>query len=140
MSDRMAAGYVPDWDIDLANGEQGQLIALNMLEDIVAGRLRVEVKRDSKFTKTGRLYVEREQNARNRGVWKPSGLMTTTAQAWAFLCNNDQGLFIVDTPWLQRAVDSAAKHPSNHGQEKDGDNPTKGICVSLNHFTITRVA
>lgn len=138
MNDRMAEGYVPNWDIDLAHGEQGQLIAFDMLKDIVAGRIHVEVKRDSRFNKTGRLYVECQQNARNRGVWKPSGLRTTTAQAWAFLCNDNQGLFIVDTPWLERAVESAAKHPSNHGYEKDGDNPTKGICVTLNHFTITR--
>lgn len=136
---RMAAGYVPAWDIDLADGEQGQLIAFDMLKDIVAGRIRVEVKRDSKFANTGRLYIEHEQNARNRGVWSPSGLMTSTAQAWAFLCNNDQGLFVVGTPWLKRAVERARQHPSNHGAERDGDNPTRGICVQLNHLTLTRV-
>ncbi len=137
---RMAAGYVPAWDIDLAYGEQGQLIAFDMLKDIVAGRIRVEVKRDSKFANTGRLYVEHEQNARNRGIWKPSGLLTSTAQAWAFLCNNDQGLFVVDTPWLKRAVEKANQHPTNRVAERDGDNPTRGVCVQLNHFTLTRAA
>lgn len=139
MNDRMATGYVPDWDIDLAHGEQGQLIALDMLQDIVAGRIRVEVKRDSGFIKSGRLYIETEQNPMRRGIWKPSGISISKAQAWAFLCNNDQGLFIVDSPWLKRAVEEAAKHPSNHAAEKDGDNPTRGICISLNHFGLKRL-
>lgn len=131
-------GYEPRFDINLPFGQEGELIVLQKLRSITDGGLRIEVKRDRRFQDTGRLYVETEQNAFNRGVWKPSGINTTAAEAWVFLCNNDCGLFLIDTPWLKRAVEEAGKHKSNHCTEQDGDNPTRGICIFLNHLALTR--
>jgi len=137
--DRITTGHKPGWDIDLGFGQQGEIIVLDIIQSIANGSIRCEVKRDRQFQKTGRLYVEQEQNARNRGVWKPSGLSTSTATVWAFLVNDGQGLIVVDTPWLKRAVMEAAKHKSNHCEERDGDNPTRGVCIELNHLKISRM-
>jgi hypothetical protein len=138
VNDRVAIGHKPEWDVDLAYGQQGELVVLDMIKAIANGTVRCEIKRDRGFLKSGRLYIEHEQNARNRGIWKPSGILTSTAQAWAFLVNNGQGLIVVDTPWLKRAVARAAEHPSNHASERDGDNPTRGVCIELNHLKISR--
>jgi hypothetical protein len=139
MTDRISAGYEPNWDLDLAFGEQGQLIVLDMIKAIANGTIRCEVKRDRRFQDTGRLYIEHYQDRRNTGIWKPSGLLHLPgSQAWAFLVNNGQGLFIVDTPWLKRAVAMAAEYQGNHVEERDGDNPTRGIAIHLTHLEKTR--
>lgn len=138
MTERIAAGHEPRWDLDLSFGKQGELLVLNVIQSIANGTCQCEVKRDRQFQKTGRLYIELEQNPGNRGIWVPSGLAKSRAPAWAFLCNNDQGLFLVDTPWLKRAVELAAQFKANHAAERDGDNPTRGVCITLTHLQATR--
>ena len=61
------------FDIDLQYGQ----VAENLVESLITGKLKVEVKRDRMSEKTGNIAIEFEC----RGA--PSGIKATTAEWWA---------------------------------------------------------
>lgn len=62
---RKADGYEPRFDIDASYGRQGELFVSSIIDALTGGS--VEVKRDSRFAKTGNVYVEYECRKRGPG-------------------------------------------------------------------------
>lgn len=127
MDVRKADGYEPRFDIDAEYGRQGELFVSSIIEALATGS--VEVKRDSRFSKTGNVYVEYE--CRKRGVWKKSGIATTEAELWAFVLGDSNVVFVVPTSSLKELVLELWQNPKNRREETDGDCPSKGVIVPV---------
>jgi hypothetical protein len=109
-------GFNPHFDLDLKFGEKYQ----NELQEIFNNK-KIEVKTDKICQRTGNVFVEIE----SRG--KASGIMTTTADYWAFcLWKEDrkkQNWILIPTNRLKKIM---VKFPIKNG----GDYFTsKGHCV-----------
>lgn len=124
------------FDLDFKRGAQGEIFVDDVRKMLADGSGTIEVKTDDKFIESKRLYVEEECRGRD-GIWRPSGLAVTKAHLWAFVFGEQPGMMVVETEWLRRAVVEAKQHPSNRVECKYGENPTKGTCVSINHFIKT---
>ena len=116
--------YNPDWDIDLAFGEEGEQLVRTIL-GLAAEQLEVKRKRciDTKF------YVEVAHSPGATGNYKPSGINTTRATYWAYVVGDTGIVFIVPTGLLKDAARGALRV-----EEYDGDNPTKGRLVSVDEI------
>ena len=73
------------------------------------------------------LYVEQEQNAWNRGEWKPSGFSTSDAEVWVFEVDDTGVYFVVPAARIRRALDLGLGTPKDCG----GSNPTRGRLLNL---------
>lgn len=134
MTDRLATGYQPNFDIDAEIGRQGELIVWDYIESLRNGA-SVEVKTDERFAETGKIYLEFEC----RGV--PSGFATTNAELWCHVlgASHQASVLIWDVAQLRRACRALYKD-SQDGQDgyvkecKRGSHPTRGICAPLLTF------
>lgn len=128
------------FDLDMKRGKQGELFVSDIRDAFASGTSRIEVKTDFRFFESMRFYIETECRGRD-GVWRPSGLNVTRAQLWAIVLGNLPGMMIFDTDWLRRAVAvSAGMSGSNILSCDYGENPTKGVVVTLHHLRMARDA
>ena len=120
-TDRLADGYEPDFDIDYQVGHQAELFVKSLIDSLAAGR--IEVKRDARAADTGNIYVETE--CKRMGVYRPSGIAATKADAWAFVLSDDL-VVITTTTGLRRAME----HGSIAGCPR-GSHPTRGVLIRI---------
>ena len=115
-----------DFTIDVEHGETAERAAARILN---VESVEVKAKRYDDST----YYVEYHQNPRNVGEWFPSGISTTEATHWVFIyCENEVALTVtVDV--LKEAGRAAYADPTTR-REIGGDNPTRGILVSLDQI------
>lgn len=125
------------FDLDMKRGAQGELWVEDLRKILAEGSGTVECKTDARYVQTRRFYIEHEQRHRD-GVWRPSGIAVTKATLWVLKAGEHALALIIETAWLKRARDLAAKHPSNHKSCDYGDNPTRGIVVTMEHILATR--
>ena len=91
--------YQPQFDLDLAFGQQG--------EELVKAGLtgKVEVKTDRRVQETGNIYVEVYQFSKpDRSDQRKSGLATTTAEWWAIATVNNIGFISIKTDELKALI------------------------------------
>jgi hypothetical protein len=115
-----------DFTVDLVRGEIAERAAAMIL---VTESVEVKTKRrDDSF-----YYVEYEQNPYGRGDWFPSGIKTTKATHWVFIyCENEVALTV--TVDVLKEAGRAAYADHENRREIGGDNPTRGILVSLDQI------
>lgn len=93
-----------------------------------------EVKSDMAAQRYGNLYFENQQNARNLGIWRPSGLSTTEATVWFHAAGTPSRtllIYVLRTNDLRRHINEAK--PSTGYTA--GDNPTKGWLLPAHTIT-----
>lgn len=126
-SGRVVTGRAePRFDIDYKYGHKGEVHVAELLENIASGNGRVEVKRkryvDMYF------YVETHCDKGRTGVFAPSGISVSTADAWVFVLA-DTGMSVVfPAETLRVMLDDAS---SQDRQEDDGNCPTRGKLVNF---------
>jgi hypothetical protein len=129
-ADRIAEGYVPDFDIDAAVGAQGVLFVATAM-DAIEHLESAEVKTDEASLRTGNVYIELE--CWKSGQWVPSGA-NRQAVIWAHVVAS--GLVIFAPREQVRAV--ALKY----GKPREcmrGSNPTRGRTIPIPQFTAALV-
>jgi hypothetical protein len=119
--------FGPNFQQDLAYGEEGEQIVQGFLTSLSDGSF--EVKRDR--YRNGRMVVETEQSPQNRG-WQPSGLKTTKATWWVYLFSND-GFVIVSTDRLKKFIKHNFTLEDKRLFAVDSDNPAKGYLLMEHH-------
>ena len=86
------------FDLDFGYGRKGE----QLVDELLTGKITVEVKRDRKWFKTNNLYIETECYFLKTQAWEPSGLGVTEASYWAFVLQ--ESTLIVPTDVLRFAV------------------------------------
>lgn len=86
------------FDLDFSFGRQGELL----VEELLTGGKRVEVKRDRRWQDTGNVYIETDCFFTKNNQWAPSGLSVTEAEYWAFVLN--ETVIMLPTATLKHAV------------------------------------
>lgn len=84
----------PKWDLDLKLGEAGEAL----VEKILSGGKKIEVKRDHIAATSGNLAIEYECNR------KPSGIAVTEAEWWAIVGSgeaDDKVVVLIETERLK---------------------------------------
>ena len=124
----MSRGYEPRWDIDEADGHQGELFVQWAMQAIMTGA-SVEIKTDRKSWSTGNLYIE--QQCWKSGQWVGSGIDAhhTKSAIWAHLVVGPTVLF-APTAFVRLVAE-------RHGRPTscpDGSNPTRGKVLPLGEF------
>lgn len=116
----------PRFDLDYSYGRQGELQIGEFLHWIASGNGQVEVKRkrylDLEF------YIETECDKGRKGVFEPSGISITTAEAWAFVIGETGISIIVPTSELRAMLDDVT---AKNKTETDGRCPTRGKLINL---------
>jgi hypothetical protein len=112
----------PRFDIDYEYGLQGELYVSDIRRAIEADR--IEVKRDSRWSATGNVYVEFECKGRK------SGIATTEAELWAFVLGDTNIAVFIPTATLKEFA-RRLHRAGRVAQETDGSHPTKGVLVPL---------
>jgi hypothetical protein len=120
---------MPDFDIDVAFGAQGELFVANII-DSLSKRGSVEVKMDARYADTGNVYVE--YKCKRADGWNWSGIATTQAAFWAFVLGMDTFCFVVETETLKDAVRERWGNPNSHVECTKGSHPTKGVILPVN--------
>lgn len=87
-----------DFDLDFSYGREGE----TLVEELLTGGKRVEVKRDRKWSSTGNLYIEVKCWYMRSQSWEDSGLSVTKAEYWAFVL--ETGVLIVPTDTISKAI------------------------------------
>ena len=87
-----------DFDLDYSFGLSGE----SLVNDLLTGGKRVEVKRDRKWWTTGNIFVEVECWYNASQSWEASGLTVTKAEYWAFVL--ESGVILVPTNHVKYAV------------------------------------
>jgi hypothetical protein len=128
--DRIAEGYVPDFDIDAAIGEQGALFVATAIDAIRDGE-SAEVKTDEASWRTGNVYIELECWV--SGQWVPSGVNRKAAY-WAHVIA--RGVVIFAPRELVRDVALSYGKPR---ECKRGSHPTRGRVMPIPQFTAALV-
>jgi hypothetical protein len=118
--DRLAPGYEPNFDIDFAVGQQGELFMTHVLRSL--GTERIEVKTDQMAGQTGNVYIEYECRGRQ------SGIATTKAEFWAWVLPGD--VLVVARVALVREV-ARAYFRAGRTHCPRGSHPTKGVLVPV---------
>ena len=98
----------------------------DLLEWVARGNGRVEVKRKRRLDLE--FYVETECDKGRVGIYKPSGINATTADAWAFIIGDTEITILLPTTLLRAAIKHRTAKPKAEG---DGSCPTKGYLVNL---------
>ena len=124
--DRLAPGYQPDFDIDLAVGRTGELFVARIIDSLKDGT--AEVKTDQLAARTGNVYLEYE--CLYRSGWRPSGLATTKAGVWVMVAGN----VAIAAP--TSSVQEVARRHWRSGAVKmnRGSHPTHGIKVPVGKY------
>jgi hypothetical protein len=113
----------PNWDADLAFGQEGEQIVTEFLSAI--NQRRFEVKYDR--YRNGRMVVETAQNPRNEG-WKPSGINVTEADWWVYMFS--PGAFLmVPVPRLKRWLRGRAATMQKRRFAENSNNPAEGFLL-----------
>lgn len=131
MSERLAAGYEPRFDLDREVGEQGELFVGDVARSINRGL--TEVKYDQAASKYGNVYIE--FSCRLRGEYVPSGVDTTEADLWAVVLGRDEPKIMVVAP--SRLVLAVKERAVREGRVKNtlrGSHPTSGAVVPVGEF------
>jgi hypothetical protein len=110
-----------DFDIDLANGQEGE----QLVKELLTGGKTIEVKTDLKWKNTGTLYRETICWSHNTDDWYPSGLSATKADYWAFVLNS--GAIMVPTEVLKSVVTVRGRAITCNIQP----NPSKGYLIKV---------
>ena len=127
--DRLAPGYEPRFDLDLAVGQQGELFVANIAEMLGSGSGEVEVKTDAPIARTGNVYIEYE--CLRPGRYEPSGIATTEAKIWAFVLPAN---VLIAAP-VENVKDIARRHYSTRRREcVRGSHPTRGVVIPVGLF------
>jgi hypothetical protein len=128
--DRIAEGYVPDFDIDAAVGEQGVLFVATAMDAIHHGE-SAEVKTDEASWRTGNVYIELECWV--SGQWVPSGV-NRQAALWAHVVANGMVIFAP-----REQVKAVALKYGQPREYKRGSHPTRGLALPIPQFTAALV-
>ena len=118
--------YRVDWDFTFAKGEVGEQLAESLLKGESIGA--VEVKTDGRWRDTGNVYVEFE--CQHDGVWRRSGIATTTATHWAFVLDDAGIIVFVETDVLKEIARTELRRSGPRNQPH-GSHPTRGVAVPL---------
>ncbi len=125
--DRMAKGYEPRFDIDMAVGRQGEMFVARITEAIKSGA-SIETKTDAAASKWGRVYLEYE--CMYGGEYRKSGIAATDAELWATVLEGD--VLIVAPTWRFRyAANKAYKSKPLRRELKRGSHPTRGVVIPI---------
>ena len=128
--DRIAEGYVPDFDIDAAVGEQGVLFVATAMDAILNGE-SAEVKTDEASWRTGNVYIELE--CWISGQWVPSGA-ARQAVLWAHVVANGVVIFA-----SREHVQAVALSYGKPRECMRGSHPTRGRVMPIPQFTAALV-
>jgi hypothetical protein len=125
---RLSPGYEPRFDMDEADGHQGELFVEWAMKAILTGA-SVEIKTDRKSWTTGNLYIE--QQCRVSGQWVGSGIDDghTKSAIWAHLVVGPTVLF-APTAFVRYVAE-------RHGRPlecREGSNPTRGKVLPIGQF------
>lgn len=112
------------FDLDFSYGSEGELL----VNELLTGGKKVEVKRDRKWKSTGRLYIEVWCKSTVSNQFEPSGLSTTTADYWAFVI--EETVLIVPTEVLKEVVKKYGWVASMNTSV----NETKGYLISVDNI------
>ncbi len=123
--DRLAEGYVPQFDIDAEYGRQGELLVLDIIQALKTGS--VEVKTDARALDTGNVYVEYQCKGR------PSGISTTQTEVWVFVVGDIA--LAVPTERLRQLARHYYRDETRRAARRVGSHPTRGVLVPLVAFT-----
>jgi hypothetical protein len=129
--------YAPGFDIDMARGRQGELFIRDIVRMLAEGNGSIEIKTDSWFVHSRRVYVELECRGRD-GTWRPSGLATTRARLWTLKLGRHPACCSIATEWLRTAAELAGQDPSNTASCNSGSNVSRGVFVTIDHLIATR--
>lgn len=114
----------PDWDVDKARGEEAETLWRNTRTAMATGT--AEVKRDDRAFDTGNFYIE--HSCRTAQGWKPSGIKTTKAHTWVFVC---WPILIALPVWILRQLHADAERKQDIKECSNGSHPTKGAVVPV---------
>lgn len=128
--DRMAEGYVPDFDIDAAVGGQGALFVATAMDAILDGE-SAEIKTDEASWRTGNVYIELE--CWISGQWAPSGV-NRRAALWCHVVANGMVIFAP-----REQVKAVALKYGKPRECLRGSHPTRGLTVPIPQFTAALV-
>lgn len=121
----------PNWDIDLAFGEDTEQSLIDLFNAINLRYETLEVKDESRQALgTGNIYIEFAQTPRGQAE-KPSGIATSEADWYAV--HFGELVVLVRTPYLKYAARSYGRaHPESvRPGGVSGDNPTRGVLIPL---------
>lgn len=124
--------YFPDWDVDLREGKEAEGLVRAIFQ---RDRVQTEVKLDRRAgSRSGRAgtdnyYIEYEQQPKGKGKYRASGIQTSTADYWALVAGKTRSVFVVPRALLDAYVPILRRNPRLLREEKDGDNPTRGVLV-----------
>jgi len=125
--DRLANGYVPDFDLDAEVGRQAELYVASIADALRDGT--VEVKADEKARRTGNVFIEYE--CFRQGEWRRSGIATTAAEVWAIVVAGE-----VMSAAPSRMVRHVARYSRPHERREcmRGSHPTRGVVIPMGEF------
>lgn len=127
VTERMAAGRNPEWDLDWEIGRNGELFVVDLIQSLKDG-CRIETKTDLWAATTGNLYIE--YSCRYFGEYQPSGIAVTTADVWALVMATE---VVVFAP-LDR-LKAVARYYYTLGRRKNGglngSHPTWGVLLPV---------
>ena len=126
--DRLASGYEPRFDIDVAVGRRGEEY---VLEHFSASH---EVKNDAKSRVTGNVYIEYGQRRSGQEDYRDSGIRTSEAEFWTYVI----GKVIISAPmanWREMVERIIVAEPGLIREMLRGSNPTMGVIVPIDSLT-----
>lgn len=109
------------WDLDYATG----LVGERLVDELLTGNKKVEVKRDMRWAETGNVYIEIQCWYNGTQEWKDSGLVVSQAHYWAFVLNET----ILIIPY-EKLVQAVAKYGVRTGCNIE-PNPSRGYLVKV---------
>jgi hypothetical protein len=123
------------WDWSLKKGNEAEALVWRALTGISAGT--VEVKHDARASNTGNLYVEYMQGGTGR--WRPSGIATSEAEAWAFVLPPGVVL-LTDAGRVKQLAREAIANGRTANTNHPGDMPTRGALIRIEELLPKRGA
>lgn len=114
----------PDWDVDKARGEEAEELWRKTRTMLASGT--AEVKRDDRALQTGNFFIEHACKT-SRG-WMDSGLKTTKAHTWVFVC---WPITVALPVWILRQLHADAIKKGDLAECSVGSHPTKGVLIPV---------
>lgn len=112
------------FDHDFAVGKVGE----GLVEELLTGGKKVEVKTDLQWKKTGNIFIEAKCWQNSSSSWADSGINATEADYWAFVLQNS--VFIFPTNLIKTACSKYGRY-INGG---DFTNPSEGYLIRLDEL------
>lgn len=116
----------PRFDLDLAYGRKGEIHISEMLDAIISGNGKIEIK--TKRILDLYFYVETHCDKGRTGSFGPSGINVTTADTWAFVLGKSMISIFIPTRLIRSMLCDASSRDKN---ESDGSCPTRGKLINL---------